>query len=92
MIKTYSRREEIQTAEFDRNMDLRSKESEVSSSSGLDTNKIEDNTEDINENDIQDTKLVNTIPLDCSVSPPTSNGSNTVVDSMQESVAKVFLK
>ena len=82
----------MQNAELDRNMDLRSKESEVSSSSGIDTNKVEDNTEDINENDIEDTKLVNTIPLDCSVSPPTSNSSNSVVDTMQESVAKVISK
>ena len=80
----------MQIAELDRNMDLRSKESEVSSSSGVDT-KVEDNTEDMNENDIEDTKPVNTTPLDCSVSPPTNSSSTAVVDNMQESVAKVIL-
>ena len=91
-----SRKEEFNVAEQERNIDLSSKESEVSSSSIVDNN--EDTKEEQSDNDLVEAKVVvGERPLDCSVTPPTSsvapnNNNNNIagLEGVQETVAKVF--
>ena len=71
------------SAEQDRTADLRSKESEVSSSSGLEAGGKQGDTADTEAGEEEPAPAT---PLDCSVSPPPALAA---VDSLQESVAKV---
>ena len=73
------------SAEQDRTADLRSKESEVSSSSGLEAGGKQGDTADTEAGEEEPAPAPAT-PLDCSVSPPPALAA---VDSLQESVAKV---
>ena len=73
------------SAEQERTADLRSKESEVSSSSGLEAGGKQGDTADTEAGEEEPAPAPAT-PLDCSVSPPPALAA---VDSLQESVAKV---
>ena len=75
------------SAEQERTADLRSKESEVSSSSGLEAGGKQGDTADT-EAGVEEPAPAPApaTPLDCSVSPPPALAA---VDSLQESVAKV---
>ena len=75
------------SAEQDRTADLRSKESEVSSSSGLEAGGKQGDTADTEAGEEEPAPApAPATPLDCSVSPPPALAA---VDSLQESVAKV---
>ena len=86
MASSTSRRDELQLSEDDRGVDLTSKESEVSSSSGMDVKKQEDeNVGEVVGEAVGEGKNVGESPVDCSVSPPSLVG-----ESLHESAAKLL--
>ena len=86
MSSSSSRRDDLQLSEDERGVDLTSKESEVSSSSGMDVKKQdEEAVGEAGGETGEDDKEDGDNPLDCSVSPPAVTG-----DTLHESAAKLL--